>query len=272
MKFLKRVELFSKFSDKHTPADILHQEEFEDGGYEYTKKITLDGRSYTINFEHEPKQGEGEVSIHFGLNDHMNENPITNAGLKTFGKIADEISSVYEEIIKTREIKKLRVFASPNTFSEDDLGKVKEIIARDPSKLDKIAFVDQFKDFEVTFKDGFVEVVTDIFGKKENPPPLHKIAITPSVIDDVKHIAGVDISDFIPEILNQMNGPEKEIRKQKQRLKLYQFYLQKRYPQFTFNSREIINSEGKKELDFEKDEDDQPYILVNTNRENIVEK
>lgn len=263
MSFLRKAEP-SPEDIENIPDNVLREEEFENGEYLYTKKITLGENRYFIIFEHTSKQEEGDVSLHFGL-DNVDGNPITNAGLDTFGRIADEMSSAYEEITKSRKIKHIRIFASPDTFQKEDLAKVKEMIAKDPSKLDKMIFIDEPDDFEVEFKNGIAKVTTNINGKSKNPPTPYMLPITPSIVDDIKHIANVDMSKYIPDIINQVNGREMENKKQKQRLKLYQFYLQRRYPQFTFNSKESMNETGKKDLEFEKDEDGQPYLLVTTN-------
>jgi hypothetical protein len=95
------------------------------------------------------------------------------------------------------------------------------------------------------------------------------IPITPSIVEDIKHIANVDIAYFVPDILNQINGSEQESKKQIQRLKLYQFYFQKRFPNFTFNSKVIVDENGKRTLEFEKDEDGNQYLLVNTNNKPV---
>jgi hypothetical protein len=263
MPFLKR-DNSPDVDSENIPDNLLVEREFEGGGYEYIKKLDFNGKKYFIRFEHQPSQNAGELSLHFGL-DNVNGDPITNAGLGVFGAIADEMSSMYEEIMKSKEISRIRIFASPDTFSEDDLTKIKEIIASDPSKLDKITFINEPKDFEVSFRGGTAEVITDLFGKSKNPPPPYRIPITPSILEDLKHIAKVDISEYIPEMINQINGADKETKKQNQRLKLYQRYLQRRYPRFTFNSKEVTREDGKKDVEFEKNENDQPYLLVTTN-------
>lgn len=263
MSFLRKRELSPKNTGT-TPDNVLLEEEFENGEYRYAKKFTVGENRYFIIFEHTSKQEDGDISLHFGL-DNTAGNPITNAGLEVFGKIADEMSLTYEEIIKSRKINHIHIFASADTFEKEDLVRIKEIIAKDPSKLDKITFIDVPDDFEVEFKDGVAIVVTDIYGKSDNPPPPYTIPITASVVDDIKHIAKVDISKYIPDIINQINGGELESKKQNQRLKLYQFYLQRRYPQFTFNSKETVGENGKRELEFEMNENGEPYLLVTTN-------
>jgi hypothetical protein len=252
----------------NTPENILTEYEFEDGEFEFVKKITISNTRYLITFQHEKRHADGQFALHFGL-DGVSGDPITNAGLDVFGKIADEMSTMYEEIQKSKEISTIYINASTDTFSRDDLHKVKEIIATDVSKLNNLMFVNQEKDFEVSFENGVAKVVVDIYGKNENSPPPYMIPITPSIVEDIKHIANVDIAYFVPDILNQINGSEQESKKQIQRLKLYQFYFQKRFPNFTFNSKVIVDENGKRTLEFEKDEDGNQYLLVNTNNKPV---
>ncbi len=263
MSFLKRST--SPDGDRESiPDDLLVEKEFDNGGYEYIKKLDFNGKKYLITFQHQPTQNKEEISLHFGL-DNIDGDPITNAGLGVFGAIVDEMSSVYEEIRKSKEVSRIRISASLDTFSEEDLINIREIIASDPSKLDGITFINEPKDFEVSFRGGVAEVITDLAGKSKNSPPPYHILVAPSVVEDLKHIAKVDISEFIPDIINQINGPEMQTKKQNQRLKLYLRYFKRRYPQFTFNSKEVVREDGKNDVDFEKDENGQPYLLVMTN-------
>lgn len=251
--------------DKHKEINdgVLTKDVSPSGeAYEYVKTFTLNGTRYFIEFAHSTAYRNNELSIHFGLTG-IDGNPITNAGLETFGKIVDEMANAYEEILKQEPVDSILLTASWDGYSKDDIGKVKEIIAEDPNKLNGLEIEQEgYRSFSIKFEDGVAVVKTK---GKMGVPFTDKIPVTSSLVDDIKHIAKIDTTDFIPDMLNYIKGAMSDNKKQIQRLKLYQFYLHKRYPQFTFNSKEMVGDGGKKELDFEKDEDGQPYLVVTTN-------
>ncbi len=85
MSFLKRST--SPDGDRESiPDDLLVEKEFDNGGYEYIKKLDFNGKKYLITFQHQPTQNKEEISLHFGL-DNIDGDPITNAGLGVFGAI-----------------------------------------------------------------------------------------------------------------------------------------------------------------------------------------
>jgi hypothetical protein len=257
----EEVEIEDKY--KQMVDGILTKDISPSGeAYEYIKTFTLNGVRYFIEFTHTTAHGNNELSIHFGLTG-IDGNPLTNAGLETFGNIVDEMADAYEEILKQEPVDRILLNASWDGYSKDDIGKVKEIIVEDPSKLNGFEIKQEgYDSFSVKFENGIAIVRTK---GKLGAPFVDKIPVTLSLLDDIKHIAKIDITDHIPDILNYIKGGMTDNKKQIQRLKLYQFYLHKRYPQFTFNSKEVISDSGKKELEFEKDEDDQPYLVVTTN-------
>lgn len=173
------------------------------------------------------------------------------------------MATMYEEILKQEPIDRILLTASWDGYSKDDIGKVKEIIAEDPRKLNGIEIEqDGYKSFSMKFEDGVVIIKTK---GKFGVPFTDKIPVTLSLIDDIKHIAKIDVSDYLPDMLDYIKGAMGQNKKEIQRLKLYQFYLHKRYPAFTFNSKEVIRDSGKRELEFEKDEDGRSYLIVTTN-------
>lgn len=259
-----------KFREKYTEpqveygdiADgIIRKRDFP-GCYEYEKCVTINGIRYFITFDHFDYEVEEELSIHFGLTE-TETNPITNAGLEVFGKIADEIALMYEEIIKKEKIKQIKIHAAIDSHSKNDLEKVNEIIAENPSKLEGHTLTDENQGAVIEIKNGFAYVK---FKNRLGLESETKIAVTPTLLNDIKHMTKVDISEFLPYILNVIKYKDNTIqnKKQVQRLKLYQFYLKKRFPQFTFNSKTVVK-DGKPEIEFEKDENDEPYLLVATN-------
>ena len=251
--------------DKHIEiADGVLVKDVSPSGeaYEYVKTFTVNETRYFIEFVHSTAHGNNELSIHFGLTG-VNGNPVTNAGLEVFGKIVDEMANAYEEILKQEPVDHILLTASWDGYSKDDIGKVKEIIAEDPSKLNGLEIEQNgYNSFSIKFENGIAYVKSK---GKLGVPFTDKIPVTLSLMDDIKHIAKIDITDFLPDILTYIKGAMDDNKKQVQRLKLYQFYLHKRYPKFTFNTKETVNDSGKKELEFEKDEDGQPYLVVTTN-------
>lgn len=230
--------------------------------YEYIKKFTLNESKYYIVFEHcESEHEKNQFSVHFGLVG-VEGNPVTNAGLPVFGKIVDEMSAIYEEICTIEQVDSIRINASPDVYSKDELEKVKEIIAEDSHKLDGLTIAaDGYDTFSVTFNQGVAVITTK---GKLGASFTDTIPLALSFFDDIKHIAKIDMTEYVTDMLNYMKGGMEDNKKQIQRLKLYQFYLHKRYPQFTFNSKEIVTENGKKELVFKKDEHDEPFLLVAT--------
>ncbi len=173
------------------------------------------------------------------------------------------MTNTYEEILKQEPVDHILITASWDGYSKDDIEKVRETIAEDPRKLNGFEIIQEgYQPYSIKFEDGVAIVKTK---GKLKVPFTDRIPVTASLLEDLKHITKVDIADFIPDILNYVKGAMTENKKQVQRLKLYQFYLHKRYPQFTFNSKEIVLPSGKKDIEFEKYEDGHPYLLVTTN-------
>jgi len=257
----EKVEIEDK--DKEIVDGVLTKNVSPSGeAYEYVKTFNVNRERYFIEFAHSTAHGNNELSIHFGLAG-IDGNPITNAGLEVFGKVVDEMANAYEEILKQEPVDRILLTASWDGYSKDDIGKVKEIIAEDPSKLSGLEIKQGgYSSFSIKFEDGVALIKTK---NKLGVPFTDKIPVTLSLVDDIKHIAKIDVTDYIPDMLNYIKGAMTGNKKQTQRLKLYQFYLHKRYPQFTFNSKEFVSDSGKKELEFEKDEYGQPYLVVTTN-------
>ena len=259
---LEQIEIEDKY--KNVVEGVLTKDIASSSeAYGYEKVFTLNNTRYFVEFTHSTASGNNELSLHFGLTD-VDGNPVTNAGLSTFGKIVDEMSDMYEEILKQQPVDRILISASSDGFSKDELSRAKEIISQDPSKLQGLeleGYSHGGKKFSVEFRDGIATVKT--VGKL-GISFTDKIKITSSVFNDIRHVAKVDLTDFLPDILNYVKGVFIEDKKQTQRLKLYQFYLHKRYPQFTFNSKEVVQENGNKELMFEKDEHGSPYLLVTT--------
>jgi hypothetical protein len=232
------------------------------GAYEYEKTFSINGVRYFITFEHNQANHENEFSLHFGLTG-ISGNPITNAGLEVFGKIVDEMADAYEEILKQEPVDHILISASWDGYSKDEIERVKEIVAKDPSKLNGLEIEQNgYQAFSIKFENGSAIIKSK---GQLGVPFIDTIPVSLSLVDDIKHIAKIDVTEYIPDMLNYIKGTLNENKKQMQRLKLYQFYLRKRYPQFTFNSKEVVNESGKKELEFERDEHGQPYLLVTTN-------
>lgn len=236
--------------------------EFSSDIFEYNKFITIGDHRYEIVFQYDPDRKQAE--IHFGLS-QVDYVPITNAGLETFGKIADEISKFYEEVKKENPIETLLLHASNSAQTKDAIENFAATIEENKDKLNGLTLVDEDTGVTVEMNNGNAIVKTkNRFGLTSKT----KIPISHSLLEDIKYIAKVDMSQFIPEIIEYIKNPESfgdDNKKQIQRLKLYQFYLKKRFPKFTFNSRVIVDNEGKKDLEFEKDEYGEPFLLVTTN-------
>lgn len=256
----------TKIEDRHSEMvdGVLNKDVSPSGeAYEYEKTFSINGVRYFITFEHNPADhNKNEFSLHFGLTG-IDGNPITNAGLEVFGKIVDEMASAYEEILKQEPVDHILINASWDGYSKDDIERVKEVVAKDPSKLNGLEIEqDGHQAFSIKFENGMAVIKSK---GKLGIPFTDTIPVSLSLVDDIKHIAKIDITEYIPDMLNYIKGALTENKKQVQRLKLYQFYLHKRYPRFTFNSKEVVNGDGKKELEFERNEHDQPYLLVTTN-------
>ncbi len=260
----EEIETGNLYRETGVADGVLTKEVTQSGeSYEYVKTFTIGEIKYFLTFSSNPTtDNKKEFSLAFGLQD-VDGNPITNAGLETFGKIVDQMASSYEEILKEESVDRILITASWDGYSKDDLGKIKETIAEDPNQLNGLEIVQEgYQAYSIKFENGVA--IIKMKGKL-GIPFTDRIPVTASLMDDIKHITKIDIKDHVPDMLNYINGSMVENKKQIQRLKLYQFYLHKRYPKFTFNSREVVNEQGKKELEFEKLEGDEPYLLVTTN-------
>ncbi len=259
----KLEEFEQKDANEEFTDGVLNKDVSPSGNTrEYIKTFRLEDTRYFVEFVHEPENAENEFSLHFGIVG-IDGNPITNAGLETFGRIVDEMASMYEEIRKEEQVDQIMINASADGYSKEDIGRVKELIANNPSKLDGLVIEQSgYLQFKMTFKDGVATIKTK---GKLGVPFTDAIPVTASFLEDVKHVAKINITEYIPVMLNYVQGFYEENKKEHQRLKLYQFYFKKRYPNFTFNSKEVIRENGKKDLEFEKDEDGQPFLLVRTN-------
>jgi hypothetical protein len=192
--------------------------------YEYVKTFSIEGTRYFIEFVHSADQPNNELSIHFGLVGTYG-NPVTNAGLEVFGKIVDEMATAYEEILQQEPIDRILLTASLDGYSKDDIERVKEIIAEDPSKINGLEIKDdEYRIFSIKFENSTASIKTK---GKLGVTFTDTIPVTLSMMDDIKHIAKIDISEYGPDMLNYIKGAVTENKKQTQRLKLYQFYLHK---------------------------------------------
>jgi hypothetical protein len=244
---------------EETADNILTKSTSPNGeAYTYGKYITIDDTRYFIEFAHSKNQHAHELSIHFGLAG-IHGSPVTNAGLEVFGKIADELSKSFEEISAQEKVERLLIKSSRDSYSKSEAERAAEIIAEDPKKLD--GFMLSVSSFELVVNDGVAIIHTH---GRFGVTLTDSIPVSVSFIEDIKRITKVDISDHIPEILNYLRANLDVNEKQIQRLKLYQFYLHKRYPQFTFNSKVKVDENGKRKLEFETYKGE-PYLLVTTN-------
>lgn len=258
---IENFEPQNRYAD--TPDNVMTKDVSPSGGtYLYEKYITIDEVRYFIEIIHQNMSEDGEFEIHFGLTD-TETSPITNAGLEVFGKLADEMSKMYEEIRKENSIKQFKIHASPdNHKKEDTLESISNTISGHPEKLNGLTVELLGDGIKTTLeiKNNLAIIKTK---KRLGLTSKSEIPVTKSLFDDIKHIAKVDPSFFLPDIFNYIKDPElKDVdKKQVQRLKLYLYYFKKRYPEFIFNSKTNIDGE----LEFEKDEYGEPYLLVTTN-------
>lgn len=231
-----------------------------EGKYEYEKRVTISGVRYWVMFDHYENDEDGEASIHFGLVG-VDAYPVTNAGLEVFGKIADVIGDMYDEVSKEQNIKKIKIYASIDTHSKDDVERINEIIGENPQKLNGIHLKDELGGVTLEINGGVAIIKMK---SKFRLTVTKRIPVSGTLLSDIKHITNLDISFAFQDILNYIKDPSELLgnKKQNQRLKLYMYYLQKRYPQLTFNSNVVVNSLGKKEIQFEKDEDGEPYFVA----------
>lgn len=249
--------------------NVITKQTFAGGeGYIYIKTFSINGNRYFIDFTHDPSNEEGEFSIDFGLTE-VDGYPLTNEGLKVFGQIADEISDIYENILKQEPVNDIIIRSSWSRFSKDEILKMKETIVFNSDKLSNecisvgIAGRSPIK-FKMYFKGDFIFVETTKFGFSFK----YKIPLTLSFVEDIKYIAKVDISDYLPfffKHIKDFNVEKSGKNVQIQRLNLYQYYLSKRYPDFTFDSEEVVGEDGKRTIEFKKDEQGVPVLRVKTN-------
>jgi hypothetical protein len=247
-------------------GELCKESNVKNGEFDYFKYITVDGVRYVLYLQHSAENAEGEVAIHFALANSLG-NPVTNAGLEVFGKIATEIEKMYQEVSKEQQISQFKILASKDSHSVLDEQRVRKLSRSDLLGLEGFRFVDTEFGVDVEIRGQMVSVVCDGITRKP-------VALRPQLIDDLQAISlNIDIELLATELLHYLNRGEKgdkvQSEKETQRLKLYQFYFQKRYPQFTFNSNITIGEDGKRNVEFEKDEEGRPFLLVFTNDKNV---
>lgn len=232
------------------------------GEFDYFKYITVEGVRYVLYLQHSTENAEGEVAIHFALADSLG-NPVMNSGLEVFGKIATEIEKMYQEVSKEQKISQFKILASKDSHSVLDEQRLRKLTQSDLLGLEGFRFTDTEFGVDVEIRGQMVSVVCDAITHKPS-------TLRPQLIDDLQTVSlSIDIELLATELLRYLNRGEKgdqlQSEKEMQRLKLYQFYFQKRYPQFTFNSNITIGEDGKRNIEFEKDEEGRPFLLVFTN-------
>jgi hypothetical protein len=214
---------------------VIVKNTFEGGGYNYQKCITINGIRYWIAFESSEPFVEGELEVHFGLTD-TETNPITNAGLEVFGKIADEMTTMYEEIAKENVVKKFDVYASPDKYTKETFERIFQILEESPEKLNGLDLVDEETKTVVSVQNNVATVKTkNRFGISSTV----NIDVNKNFLDELKYTGKVDVKYFLPELLNYIQDPQDvgNNKKQEQRLKLYKFYIKKRFPSFIINHK-----------------------------------
>ena len=166
-----------------------------------------------------------DISLSGKTYEYVKTFSIEGTGLEVFGKIVDEMATAYEEILQQEPVDRILLTASLDGYSKDDIERVKEIIAEDPSKLNGLEIKDdEYRIFSIKFENSTASIKTK---GKLGVTFTDTIPVTLSLMDDIKHIAKIDISEYGPDMLNYIKGAVTENKKQTQRLKLYQFYLHK---------------------------------------------
>lgn len=233
---LKKEEFSANENEYENVKDgVMTKKTFEGGGYNYEKCTTINGIRYWILFVNSNPFADGELEVHFGLTD-TETNPITNAGLKVFGKLADEMTTMYEEIAKENTVKKFDIYASPDNHTKDTAERILQIIEESPEKLNGLNLIDEETKTEVSIRNNIATVKTkNKFGISSSV----NIDVSKSVLNDLKHVTKVNMTHFLPDILSYIQDPQEvgTNKKQEQRLKLYEFYIKKRFPSFTINHK-----------------------------------
>ncbi len=225
---------------------VVKKVEENDLFYRYEKCVTIGDNRYVIRFVHNNPLAQGEFDIDFSLT-NTRTLPITNAGLETFGKLVDEMTNMYEEISKKEEIKKFCIYSSPDNYTKDTEGRVFQIIEEHPEKLNGLNLIDKDKNIEVNIINNIATVKTK---NRLGITSKINIPVSSSLMSDFKHIAKIDMSYFLTDILGYIQNPNDvgNNKKQNQRSKLYEFYLKKRFPKFNV-SRKTVGDDGYEYLE-----------------------
>lgn len=259
-----------RFLDDETILDneLVKEVGLEAGEFGYFKYTTVENKRYILFIEHTLENSEGEAEIHFALADSLTD-PVTNFGLEVFGKVATEIEKMYREIPEFKQISQLKIIAAKEDHSLEEEQRVSRLSQKDLIGLEGFRYSNVELGLSIEIHGQTVSIV---FEGKEYP----LFNLGPQLIADLEKVSDhIDAQLLIPELLRYLNRETENTRtvskKEIQRLKLYQYYFHKRFPQFTFNSKVVERSNGRKDIEFEKDGKGRPYLLVFTDTGEKIE-
>ena len=225
------------FETNNEREQVVDNKVYKEGSkkeYEYFMYTTIGEHLYVVGFEHSKDLNPGEMKIYFHLEDEETHS-ITNLGLETFGKLADAISFMYKEISKQETIKKFLIYSAEEGHTKEMLETLRTTLKTSPEKLNGLSIAEEKEHYSIEIQDG----VATIKGRNRFHLPFKTtLPVNESLLKDLKYVAHISIDHLIPDIVDYIHDPSEVTdsgvakKKASQRLNLYKYYFNRRYPEF----------------------------------------
>ena len=237
---------------RETPDDELKMYEFE-GLKNYTMFTTINGFRYQIFFSESPHKRvlsrSNTMQIHFQIAG-TETSPITNAGLETFGKLADKISEMYEEIRRQENIQHLHIYASKEGHSPEMVETLKQTIRDNPYALDGFFYERTSPTYTLHINNAEATLThKGMFGY----PVRSYFPVNDQLLIDLKYTAKITPGEVVAPMAHYIATHTVSAetlsshKLEEQRLKLYRYYFRNRYPEFSVRNKK--DAKGVRYLD-----------------------
>lgn len=268
MRFFRENNVVEiEFSEELVEDGIEIQTNPKTGLFDLEKVVTVDGLSYTIRLYNAADMEPGQAMLDFGVSDSIG-NPVTNKGLEAFGQLVDHMQSVFQKAKEKCGASSILIYAAKTGYSLEADSKLLQTITGQTETLNGFAYVNSEMGIEYSAEDGILTVVEKgVLGRKK----ISKVPISVSLFNDLNFVHQIHDPTLKERLLQFLGVANDNKEKEVQRLKLYYFYLKKRFPEYSYNVEEK-KVEGKREIVFEKDETGEYFIEVRTEGKKIQDR